>query len=661
MRTDPSSATSEQDDLAIEIEPDATDTPPDERPSRWLYYATGAAALVSIASAAILAVGHHWVPVGDHAIFAVRAHDVFSSHPPLLGTWTSASTSTSVNVNNPGPLYFDALAVPTAIFGSTNAGIAVGVALVNLVSAFGIGVVARRQGGYVVGAAAFTIVAVLAWTLGSEVLVEPVQPGALLMPMLLALMLGWGVARGDLVLLPWLVGVASFILQTYVTYVFLIGFLAVWAVVCVVLRLRASHWDPEQLRRVRKIGLISVLVGALCWVQPIYQQFFGSGPGNFGQLWKAARAPAKTFGPNIGTRLMADVVSLPPFWFRPSYHDFLAVDYVPKSSLPLAVASLLIVAALLALIARTAFRNTRDVAGTAAATGLVALLAGVVTAGRILVGLFGLISSHVFRWLWPLAAFVTFVFLVAVVQYLQRRVRPAAIVAGFAVIAVVFMALNLPTTDQNPDGTTSSIPVARDIGKQLSVLRGKGPLAVDTAHVTFEDVYPSYVLAALQHYGIDFKVNDENSLYQLGFRRRFDGSNARGGVFIRNGDFVDLGPPDSERVAVHYGLNPTDRAEMTTLQGEIAELMNNGTITLNDKGRAAIGYHYAQPPPTAPASMPGYVQSSDFQVLARAGALAIPPDAQQKVDRYVALHRDWVRDTVGVYLAPVSQVTPLAW
>jgi hypothetical protein len=204
----------EPGDLTGDAETGATDSQSRDRVIRALYYVTGAAALISIASAATLAVVHDWVPVGDHAIFAVRAQDVFSSHPPLLGTWTSASASAGVNMNNPGPLYYDTLAIPTAIFGSINAGVAVGVAFVNFLCAIGIGIVAKRQGGYVVGAAAFTIVAVLAWTLGSEVLIEPVQPGALLMPMLLVLMLSWGVARGDLVLLPWLVGAASFVLQT---------------------------------------------------------------------------------------------------------------------------------------------------------------------------------------------------------------------------------------------------------------------------------------------------------------------------------------------------------------------------------------------------------------------------------------------------------------
>jgi len=657
VRTEADAATTDGHDVAVEIEADEAPGPGD-RLSRLLYCVTGVAAAASIVTAGIFAIVHHWVAISDPAFFAIRAHDVFSAHPPLLGTWTSASASAGVNMNNPGPLYFDAIAIPTAIFGSTNAGVGVGVALVNLLCAIAIGVVARRQGGYVVGAAAFAIVAVMAWTLGSEVLLEPVQPGALLFPMLLACMLAWGVARDDLMLFPWFVGVASLLLQTYVTYVFLMGFLGLWAIVCVALRLHASGYAADYVKRVRKLGLISLAVLLLCWLQPVYQQFFGEGPGNLTQLWRAARAPAKAFGPNIGTRLMADVVSIPPFWFRPSFHDFLATKSVPDSSLPVAIVTLLIVGALLAVIARVALRNTRDVVGTAAATGLVVLLAGVVTAARIPIGLFGLPSSHVFRWLWPLSAFLTFVFVIAIAQAARRFARPTTIVAVLAIVAVVFGALNLPTTDQNPDTITDGMPVARDIGKHLSVLRGKGPLVVDLKLLRFPEVYAAYVMASLQHYGVDFKVNEPITEYQVGHFRHFDGSNARGAVMLRDGDDVDLAPPNSERVAVHYSLNPADRAEMTTLQGEVTDMMNDGTITLNDRGRRAIADHRVQPPPTDPSKMANYVTSDDFAALVRYKALQAPADAQAKIDRYTKLHTDWVRRTVAVYLGPLSDLTP---
>ena len=186
---------------------------------------------------------------------------MFSSHPPLLGTWTSASLATGVNVNNPGPLYYDLLALPTWLVGSAGAGRrGLGVALVNAMCGVGVGWVARRQGGHVVGAIAFAIVAVLAWSLGSEVLLDPTQPGAMVFPALVLFVLVWGVARGDVVVLPVLVVVASLVLQTYITYVYLVGVLSIWAVVGLVVSLRRSQataGDRQPARRVVVTGLSS--------------------------------------------------------------------------------------------------------------------------------------------------------------------------------------------------------------------------------------------------------------------------------------------------------------------------------------------------------------------------------------------------------------------
>jgi hypothetical protein len=652
------SETGETGDLEIEVAGGDTEAAPEDAGTRWLYRVTGAAAALSIVTAAILAVVHHWVPLSDNAVWAIRAHDVFSTHAPLVGPMTSASLSTGVYINNPGPLYFDVIALPTAIFGSTNAGVAIGAAVVNLLCALGIGIVARRQGGYVVGAAAFTIVAVLAWALGSEVLVEPIQPGALLLPALLLMVLSWGVARDDLVLLPWLVGVASFILQTYVTYVYIILILCGWAVACMLLRLHAQHYERAAVRRVRNMSLIALVVGVVCWFQPVYQQFFGDSPGNISQLWKALQAPSKSFGVRTGTRVVADVVSLPPFWFRPSFHDFLEVRHAPASSLPVAVVTLLVVAGVLALIARAARRDTLDVTGTLAATALVALLAGIITGGRMPIGLFGVTTSHVFRWLWPLAAFVTFAFLIAVIHSARHRVRPTHLVAGLAVIASVFAVLNIPTSDQNPDTITDSFPAARDITRQLAVLEGRGPLVFDTVQVRFADPYAIYVLAVLQHYGIDFKVNDQISLFQLGFRHRFDGTNANGALILRGGNDVDNAPAGSERVAVHYSLNPDERAEMATRRDEIAALMNDGTIALNEAGAHLVATHAIQAPPADPAALRHYVQSDDFGRLVHDKAVTLTPSARRTIDRYTKLHDIWRRQTVAVYLAPLADLSP---
>jgi hypothetical protein len=609
---------------AVEPEPA---TRRDHALQRWLFAISGVAAAASIVSAGVLAIVHHWAPVGDHAIFAVRARDVLSSHFPLLGTWTSASLATGVNVNNPGPLFFDAIALPTVAFGSAGAGVAVGVALVNVLCTAGIGIVAWRQGGLVVGSAAFATVTVLAWSMGSEVLIDPTQPGALLLPLLLLMMLSWGVARRDYTLLPWLVGVASFVLQTYITYVFIVGMLAVWAIVCMGLRLRAAGFPADELRRVRRMSAIAVIVGVLCWLQPLAQQFVGEGPGNIGRLWKAGRQPSPTLGFNLGTRIMAEVVTIPPWWFRPSFHNFLASDRTPSTSLAVAIITLAILFAGVLVLARRTLRRGDDVVGTAAATAAVALVAGVITAGRIPVGLFGA-SSHVYRWLWPLAAFVTFVLLIALVRYGLRSVRTVVVVGGLAVIAVVFAAWNLPTTDQGASATTSAIPVVRDLGRQLAGLRGRGPLVVDQRFVPFADPYSSAVLAQLQGHGIRFLVNDEGMPYQIGFFRRFNGRNAKGVLTIREGDQVDDAPPGSERVALHLGLSPTERDEMNKLEDALVGYLDRAD------GRA-------------------FVRGPDFAKTVK----DLPSEWQVAAKRYLDLRTRWLGETVAIYLSPVSALT----
>ena len=90
----------------------------------------GIAAVTPFVVATVRAIRDGWYPIGDNAFFALRARDVLTEHHPLLGTWTSASLSVGRNLNNPGPLLFDLLAVPAKA--DPAAGLAIGVAAVNV-------------------------------------------------------------------------------------------------------------------------------------------------------------------------------------------------------------------------------------------------------------------------------------------------------------------------------------------------------------------------------------------------------------------------------------------------------------------------------------------------------------------------------------------------
>src|SRR5882757_3042841 len=78
----------------------------------WLVALSVVAALTPIVVATIRAIARGWIPPSDDAIFALRAHDVFTHNTPLLGPVSTVSLDAGRVVNHPGPLFFDALAIP---------------------------------------------------------------------------------------------------------------------------------------------------------------------------------------------------------------------------------------------------------------------------------------------------------------------------------------------------------------------------------------------------------------------------------------------------------------------------------------------------------------------------------------------------------------------
>ena len=105
------------------------------RASWWQRWGTASSGLLALTLLPLAAAILHawragWVPIGDHGLIELRAADVFTSNHPWLGTWTSASLTANTNLNNPGPLLFDALAPFVKLLGGS-AGAVLGVAVIN--------------------------------------------------------------------------------------------------------------------------------------------------------------------------------------------------------------------------------------------------------------------------------------------------------------------------------------------------------------------------------------------------------------------------------------------------------------------------------------------------------------------------------------------------
>ncbi len=636
-----------------------------------LFVVSVAAAMAPIAFAAAVAIHRGYVPVGDSAFFAIRARDVFSRQLPLLGEATSVSLTAKLPFNNPGPLLYDFLAIPTSVFG-TAAGLVIGVALLNCSAALGIAVVAYRRGGAGLGVASMAVTAAMCWAMGSHVLVDPVQPSSLLLPFLCFAMLIWSVTCGDLKSLPWAAGVASFLLMSYVTYAYLVVVLSAWGVVGLALSLRADRRadggpSPATRQRARRASALTGLVLAVCWAQSIFEQFART--GNATRVLKGVNDPGlKPIGFSVGARLVAKVVTLPPWWVRPSYARYLAANQpgVPNPgksamglatspSLLVALCSLALLAAVLGWCAWSAHRRADRQSIRIITTAAVLLAGGLLTAGRMPLGVFGFATQHTFRWLWPLSAFVFFAIGSTLARRWRRAAPPTALVAALVVATIAVASLNLLPSDQGAMESESAVPAVRDLGRQLGALRGRGPILI-VPPTTFHEPYSEGVWAQMQRVGIPFVTNDPYELRHLGPARKFTGTNARVKLLLVFGSRPPHSTPGARRIAVHDGLDRRASAELRALSSSLtAYISHRGLRPNNDGARAVRAGQVARLPalPLSRADAETLLRSQHLATWVERDLLALDRAWRSRFSRYVELRSQQERATIALYLAPI--------
>ena len=226
----------------------SSDVSIDDRVRRWGWKVLAAATSFVILLSAVRGIRRGYEAIGDNALIELRGRDVLTGNHPLLGTWSSASISSSVDVNHPGPLLFDVVALPVRLFGGA-VGIALAIAALNIAVVWAVGFVTARTGGPTAAIIAQVITAGLVWTLGSELLYDPWQPNVLVLPFWLLMCTVWAVIDDDVVLLPLAVAVGSFCMQTHLGYLFLVPILLAFALVVVVLRRRRG--GPGRFRDLR--------------------------------------------------------------------------------------------------------------------------------------------------------------------------------------------------------------------------------------------------------------------------------------------------------------------------------------------------------------------------------------------------------------------------
>ncbi len=563
--------------------------------------------MLPVIVATVRAVARGWVPLSDDAYFSIRATDVFSSQIPLVGLATSASLNAKQHLNHPGPILFDLLAVPVRLFGST-AGVAIGIGITNSLAIAGACWVAFRRGGVMLVIPAALVSCGLTWAMGSELLFDPWQPHALLLPFLCFLLLAWGLAEGDLVLLPFGVGVASLLVETHVSYAYLVPALGIVGVLGLAWRLRTRVQRGEEARehlrrRLAVVGAVTVAVLAVCWAQPVVDQI--ARRGNLLHLLDASRASGPTLGSGRAMRVVASVVSLPPFFLRDSFSSTLAaagtstggpggVGLAHLPSLALAIASFAALVIVLLAAAAIPWWRRRDGRAAAPVIALVGLAVGYFTATRIPIEVFG-VAQHNFRWLWPLGAFGAFAVIAVVIRWLTGTSAvagragvaatsddavddgavPAPLATGARIVGGVgiglvalLVVLTVPTYDAGvgPNLNLWAEPVLRDIDHQIAEHPPRGPLLADFSNTFFLEPFSTPLLAQLQRSGVGFVTDDATQVRQIGADRRFDGRNARARLVYRQGKGATETPPGWHRIAFHVGLDRSRRRELLELE-----------------------------------------------------------------------------------------------
>jgi hypothetical protein len=559
-----------------------------------------AVAVLPIVVAIVRSISSDWMPIGDNALVEMRSRDVFTiAHFPWLGTWSSASLTAGTDLNHPVPLLFDLLALPVRLFGGP-AGVALGVGLVNIAAVVLAVLAALRAGGRTAGVLAGATAAALSWTMGSALLTDPWNPHVLILPCLAMLMLAWTVASGQLGWLPWMLAVASLCLQTHLGYAYLVPATCLVAIggAAVVFRRRwrlDAGIRAEDVRSIRRTGAWSVGVLLVLWLQPLVEQFTGTGKGNLARILSSTGGDQPKVGGSLGVRLFASVVALPPWWGRSSFTtsvpdtpfepDGVTVDPAGVPRIAIAVVALLVLAGLLGLAGWWAWRRRdRPLTVAVVLAGVLAVIA-LGTLYLMPIGVLGL-TAHQMRWLWPIGAFTAFVLLFA----LARRFPSAPVWTGIgAGLTGLFVLLNLPAHVQpaGPERDVTAQPVARSLSAQMAAFEPDGDVLFDVSNLRFAESYSTVVMSAMQRDGIDFFVTEEGMVRQLGEARRADGSETVRVMVLEGRAALDP-PVDGERVAFASPLSPAEIDELLALeQDEVAELERVGT-PLTPAGEALI-------------------------------------------------------------------------
>ncbi|MGA9278243.1 hypothetical protein [Ilumatobacter sp.] len=510
--------------------PDATDEPVRSSPDpglRLIEIAPVFVAIVPFVVAAIRAAAGSWVPIRDDAYFTARSLDVATSNHPLLGAWSAGSLDVRKPVNNLGPMQLDLLAPFTRF--TPMGGTAIGVACVHIAAIVTIAWLIHRLAGRRYVLPAMAAVAILAWSLGSEMLITPQQHQFLLFSYLCVLVAAWGVTWGDRWALVPAVVFGSLAAQTHLSYPILLAALGVPMIVGQILAARrdGGRDGGRPDRSSVTPFIVSGAIVVVLWIQTAIDQFAVS--GNFVDVLTSGGEASATPSRSTAVRIVAEVLAGPARFLRPGYGEF-----DPERSIGnnLQVAVLVVVFVLLVVGLGVAAAGSHRRAAAGLSIAVVTLAAGVVDATMLpITEGFGLLASN-YRWLWAIGAFLllgSFCLLVRVGPRLSQRHGAAAVSGCLAVILVLATVANLSRSVQvpNPELYLRDQDSTQELLRQLHDVPIEGPVVIDQDSMYLGHPYTYPILASLVRRGIDYRFDSELQARRFGDARVSDGTESQ--------------------------------------------------------------------------------------------------------------------------------------
>ncbi len=485
---------------------------------------------VAVAAAPIVIAAVHnglvgWYPARDTAITVIRARDVFSGQPPLMGLPAFTSTESGLVYNYLGAPMMYVLAIPLRVLG-TSWGVLLTTAVTNTAWFVTAMWLLRRRVGYRAGLLACVFAATLLWGIGSQVLVDPTPVQGGVVASLTLMVAAWSVAERDPKGIIPLAFAANFTVLNHLQFMVVTPFVVGAAIVLAYWRgRRTSRGGVERADAMSRAGrrplIGATIVTFVFWLPPLIDQFFFPS-ANLSRLLRAVSSMTEAEAARSSVHRdfidVVGVVSSPitswPLWFRDSFAEPNFWVFGPTLGFTAGAIGLVVVVASTVFVMITAARR----GDRALVTG--PLLVFVAWIGWIISGLSSATAQgwklKYFHALWPLSMLLWFLIVLGLLRWFRglastRRLldRHWVTTAGsMAAVAVVFVfsALTIPRADLGAGTPLRDVPIARQIHRDVTDrVTSDVPILAHSDTVTRP--YMPVVLATLQEKGIEFRFD----------------------------------------------------------------------------------------------------------------------------------------------------------